>query len=450
MKRVHQVLAGLILLTAAPLWAQVGIMTAQSGSMSGDQMQTPPPVSGQAFSTEFTSEERSNYLRGGIAFLSAYTDNALGDVNGRPESDISYTVMPTVAWDRTTSRLNWVLSYAPGFTFYQRNSSRNEADQNASINFEYRLSPHVTLSAGDGFQKSSNVFNQLNPTSAAPVTGGSQDPNFSVFAPIADRLTNSANVGITYQFGLNGMMGASGSFGNLHYPYPTQVSGLYDSAGQAGGIFMSFRASQMHYFGATYQYQRLLSYPSGISNETQTQAALFFYSFLPTKRLSFSLFGGPQYSDSSPISLPQQSTTPEAKAWTPAVGASWSWRGRVSSFAMSYSHVISGGGGLYGAVHMDNASANVRQKITKALSGSLVGGYTNNNVLAGSIPFSNNGHTIQGTATLQQQFGQSLSLILGYTRLHQTYANVQVISQTPDTNREFVSLSYQFSRPLGR
>ena len=33
-------------------------------------------------------------------------------------------------------------------------------DQNASINFQYRLSPHVTFSARDGFQKSSSVFNQ--------------------------------------------------------------------------------------------------------------------------------------------------------------------------------------------------------------------------------------------------------------------------------------------------
>ena len=65
-----------------------------------------------------------------------------------------------MALDETTSRLHFILTYAPGFTFYQRESSLNEADQNASINFQYRLSPHVTFSARDGFQKSSSVFNQ--------------------------------------------------------------------------------------------------------------------------------------------------------------------------------------------------------------------------------------------------------------------------------------------------
>jgi hypothetical protein len=62
---------------------------------------------------------------------------------------------------------------------------------------------------------------------------------------------------------------------------------------------------------------------------------------------------------------------------------------------------------------------------------------------------SSNGHGILGTASLQQQLGQHLSLQLGYTRLHQNY-NVASVSATPDTNREFVTLSYEFSHPLGR
>ena len=61
-----------------------------------------------------------------------------------------------------------------------------------------------------------------------------------------------------------------------------------------------------------------------------------------------------------------------------------------------------------------------------------------------------NGHTVSGTASLQQQFGQHLNVQLGYTRLHQNYSAVAVLAATPDTNREFVSISYQFSRPLGR
>lgn len=416
-------------------------------------MQTPPPVTGQTYPTAFASEERANYLRYGVVFTPAYTDNALGGggSTSHPVSDISYSVAPTLAIDERTPRMQWVATYAPGFTFYQRLSTRNEADQNASLNFSYRLSPHVTFNAQDGFQKSSNVFNQPNFGSAGAVSGGGQVPNFSVIAPIADRLSNSGNVGLTYQFALNGMIGANGTFTNLHYPDPSQVPGLFDSSSQGGSAFYSLRISKLNYLGATYQYQRLVSYPTAGLSETQTHAVMFFYTMYPSTHFSMSFFGGPQYSDTvqppvPPLNLP----TPEAKAWTPAAGASLNWQGRLSNISLSYSHVISGGGGLIGAVHMDNGSALFRQRIAKTLSGYISGTYTQNKIVGTFTAGANNGHSISGTASLEQQLGQHLSVTLGYTRLHQSYTGVPVVSVFPDTNREYVSISYQFSRPLGR
>jgi len=102
---------------------------------SGDRMMTPPPVSGQTYPIALSSQERSNYLRAGVSFTSAYTDNVLGGVSGYPVSDISYSVAPIIALDETTTRMHTLVSYAPGFTFYQRTSDRNEADHNAAIEF---------------------------------------------------------------------------------------------------------------------------------------------------------------------------------------------------------------------------------------------------------------------------------------------------------------------------
>lgn len=413
---------------------------------SGDRMMTPPPVSGQTYPVALASEERSNYLLGGISFTSAYTDNAVGGVTGHPVSDISNSVFPVVALDETTSRLHSLLTYAPGFTFYQRTSALNSANQNASIQFEYRLSPHVTFSARDAFQKTSNVFNQPEDlTSTGVVSGGTQGANFSIIAPIADQLNNSGNVGINYQFGLNDMVGASGTFSNLHYPNPAQVPGLYDSSSQSGLAFYSHRVAKDQYIGVTYGYQRLLSYPTVGVNETQTHAAFLFYTLAPTSRFSISLFGGPQYSDTF-----QPTPLLPLRSWRPAGGASLGWQGRLNSFALSYMHIIAGGGGLIGAVKLDSATASARQQITRTLSASVAGGYSQNDLLSSELPGATNGHSISGTASVQQRFGQHLGLVLGYTRIYQSYSNIKVISATPDTNREFVAISYQFSRPIGR
>jgi len=421
---------------------------------SEDRMSTPPPVSGQAYPIALGSQERSNYLRAGVFFSGAYTDNVPSSAaNGSPISDQSYSVGPMIALDETTPRLHCLLSYAPAFTFYQHTSYRNQGDHNASIEFEYRLSPHVTFSAMDNFQKTSNVLNQVpDLSSGGVVSGGAQGANTSVIAPIADHLSNSGNAGLSYQYALNDMVGASGTFSNLHYPDQSQVPGLVDSSSQAGLAFYSHRVGRGQYVGVTYQYQRLLSHLGTGDNETQTHAALFFYTYAPrSSRFSFSLFGGPQHSDTvEPPSPPQQLQTLRTQSWDPAGGASLGWQGRLNSFALSYMHVIAGGGGLTGAVQLDSATASARQQITRTLSASLTGGYAQNNVIGSGLNSTSDGHTISGTVSLDQQIGQRLGVQLGYTRLYQSYSNVAVLSATPDTNQVFVSISYQFSRGLGR
>ena len=421
---------------------------------SEDRMITPPPVSGQTYPIALTSEERSNYLRAGLFFTGAYTDNVLPSaITGPPISDQSYSVGPTIALDETTQRSHFLLSYAPAFTFYQHTSSRNEADHNASIEFEYRLSPHVTFSAADSFQKSSNVLNQApDLSSGGAVSGGAQNANYSVIAPIADHLSNSGNAGLSYQYALNDMVGASGTFSNIHYPDQSQVPGLGDSSSQAGLAFYSHRVARGQYVGVTYQYQRLLSHLGTADNETQTHAALFFYTYAPrSSRFSFSLFGGPQHSDTvEPPFPPQQLQTVRSQSWDPMGGASLGWQGKLNSFALSYMHGIAGGGGLRGAVQMDSATVSARQQITRMLSASLTGGYAQNNVIGSGLNSTYDGHTVSGTASLQQQIGQHIGVQLGYTRLHQTYNNVAVLAANPDSNRVFVSISYQFSKALGR
>jgi hypothetical protein len=415
-----------------------------------DEMQTPPPVAAQSYPMVFASEGRANYLRYGLSFTTAYMDNVPGGYTATPVSDVSYSVAPVIAIDARTSRLHWVATYAPGFTFYQRVSGLNEADHNVSLEFTYRLSPHVKFTAQDALQKSSNVFNQGNLGSTVPISGAAQVPNTSVIPPIANHISNTGSVGLTYQFSLNGMIGVTGSFTYLDYPNPSQVPGLFNSRSQAGSAFYTHRISKMHYIGATYQYQRLLSYLTEGRSETQTHAALFFYTLYPASHFSISFFGGPQRSDTSLPPLTSSQPSLSETSWNPAAGASLSWQGRLTSLALSYSHLITAGGGLGGAVSSDSVSAAIRRQIAKRLSGSVDGGYVQNQVIAQSIPGGENGHSILGTASMQQALGEHLNVQLGYTRLHQSYPHVAILSSTPDTNREFISISYQFVRPLGR
>ena len=60
------------------------------------------------------------------------------------------------------------------------------------------------------------------------------------------------------------------------------------------------------------------------------------------------------------------------------------------------------------------------------------------------------GHSISGSVSVQHSIGEHFNAEAGYTRLHQSFGDIAVISGEPDTNREFISISYQFNRALGR
>ncbi len=447
-----RVFLGMILLTTVPLWPQ----TTAEGSVGDaghtrsaeDRMLTPPPVSGSAYPVSLGSDERANLLRYGVALSSGYSDNVLLSATGHPVSDINYSVWPTIGLDKTTTRLHWDSTYAPGFTFYQHTSARNESDHNAVFNFQYRVSPHVTFSAHDTFSKSSSVFNQLN-LAAGSVFGGAQEPNGSVIAPIANRLGNFGNVGITYQYGADDMIGAGGMFNDLHFPDKTQVTGLWDSSSRVGSAFYTHRVSHQTYVGAIYQYGRLMSYPDGVDAETKTQSVFLFYTVYPNRRLSLSFFGGPQLADTVQAAVPSLGLLAlSERSWSPAGGGSLDCESHFISAALSYAHTVSEGGGLIGAVRLDKADTALRLQFTRVLSASISGFYGNNKVI-GYSEAATNGHTISGTAALQRQIGEHVSVQLGYTRLYQNY-NIPVIAGDPYTNREFVSFSYTFARALGR
>jgi hypothetical protein len=67
------------------------------------------------------------------------------------------------------------------------------------------------------------------------------------------------------------------------------------------------------------------------------------------------------------------------------------------------------------------------------------------------LAFSNaGGHSISGSISLERRMGEHFNAEAGYTRLHQSFSDIAVISGAPNTNREFISISYQFNRALGR
>jgi len=435
----------LLLLGVAPLWSQVE-PSASGGSTSTDddsRMTIPPPVSGEAFPTTGTAEERSNFLSGGLTFVAAYDDNVFAGGESTPISDRTYSILPTIMLDETTPRRHSSLSYSAGFIFYQPTTALNTVEQSAGLDFRYRFSPHTSIGVYDSFQQSSNVFSESSPLSGGLGGGETGTDGIIVIAPFASQYLNSANVVFSYQFGADGMIGGSGTSNVLNFPNLTQVPGLYNSTSEGGSGFYTRRLTGAQYIGVTYKYLNYSTNP--VESSTVTQTASLFYSTHLNKSLSFSVSAGPQYHDSS------QGPGTETQSWGPAVSANVGWRGEHTSFQAHYSRSVYGGGGLLGTYETDNVGGTAHWQMERTFSLGATGFYSRSkNAIPLEYLTSPGGDTITGTAFLEHGLGEHINAELGYARLHQNYNTVALISTEPDSDRVYLSITYQFTRPLGR
>jgi hypothetical protein len=442
-----QACLSLALLVATPAWSQA-LPTATVGpDIPDDEYRMPIPhmASGEAFPTKTLSETRSNYLDAGLTFQPAYYDNLLAGEGTQPITDVGYSIKPSIEFDQLTSRLHQTWTYFPAFTLYQRTSARNEAGQSASLDIQYRLSPHTTVSGRDIFQKSSNVFNQAYSLAGQPISAAPPSSPAYVIAPFADQFTNTASAEIAYQFSMNEMIGGGGTTAMFNYPNQTESPGFYNSSSAGGSAFYSHRLSGTQYAGVTYRYVRILGQPVSGQLEIQTHTLFFFYNLYLGQGFTLSLAAGPQYYDY--VQLPM----PASNSVTPAVTGSTGWQGVHTSFATSYSRSVTGGAGQLGSLSSNTASASASWQLARTWSiGSAVNYALYKNVTPVSISSSQGGHSISGSVLLNHSLGDHFRAQLGYQRVHQTFNDIAAITADPDADSAFISISYHLSRPLGR
>lgn len=426
--------------------------TSDAANAAATRMLLPPPVSGLTYPTAVESETRSNYLRGGLTFSGGYVNNLYpGIVSGTSvTNDALYMIQPSLSLDYSTPRSHEVLSYTPSISFYQPDSVLNTTNHSVMGTYQYRLGPHLTFLAGDNLEKTSTTLTQPTGVGPGSVSGNLPSVTPGVVVPFAPQVSNDANVVLAWQFSPGNMVGAGGTATLLNFSNPVQAQGLFNSNARGGSGFYTHRLNGSQYMGAAYQYSTIIASPfTGVhvpSSDLQTNSILGFYTLYLSPRVSFSVGAGPQRYD-----LTQGSIAP-VRTWAPAVFASLGGQGRYASFAASYSHEVTGGEGVVGAFTSDAVEMSTRWEILPTWTIGLGGGYSriktvSTRILAGGVP---GGHTISGMASVEHRLSDALSFTVQYQRLHQNYQGISTITANPDSNYEFGSLTYHFSKGLGR
>lgn len=436
----------LFLLTAIPVWGQTdsGAQDEDDTTMATTEMAAPPPVSGQAYPTLVGAETRTNYLSGGLAVSAAYINNLYtGGSSALNETTIS--IEPDLALDQASPRQHRTIRYNPGFTFYQPTTALNEVDQNLAAKYRIQLSPHVSLTADDELQRTSTAYAATG-IGVGSVSGSAPTSLSGAVPLLAQRLSNTATAVTTWQFGPTSMVGGSAQFTELHFPNPSEATGLFDSNSQGGSFFYTRQLTEKQYTGVAYQYVDMLAYPpKSASSETQTNTIYPFFTQYLTRKVSLSISGGPQH-----YSTNASSVAPATAQWSPSVMGSIGWQGLHTAFSASYSQGVTAGGGLLGAYHSDEGGLSARWQISRDWTTSLGGGYISNKGVSQAAALSSpGGHMISGSFLIDHSISSHLVLHCEYDRTHESYAAIAALANAPDMDRVTVALAWRFMRPLG-
>jgi hypothetical protein len=426
--------------------AQVEPSATGNGGAASDEsgMMTPPPVSGMSYANTSSSDARSNYLNANVTISPAYINNVLPGAGSSPVGDFTYSILPSISFDRSAPRRMEQFSYSPSFNFYQKTTSLDSIDQNASAAFEYRFNPEVALSLGDNFSRISNVFDSSYVFSDS-VTGSTLTPTPTVIAPFAQQMINIVNGVLSYQFGLNAMIGGGGSYTKFDFPNPADAAGLYNSNESGAEVFYNRRLSRAQYVGLDYNYGRILANPSNGAVETQVHTLRPFYTLYINRACSLSVSAGVDRTDAT---APQ---APESISWSPSVVASAGWQGSRGNIAGSYAHTVTSGGGLLGVYKSNEMSVSGGWRLARTWTGDISANYTSiNSVTPLTVSSLTGGHTITVGGSVQHPIGERFSTSLQYQYLHENYGSIASIAADPDSNRVSFTFTYQFRKALGR
>ena len=449
--------AFIALLLVAVLQSSAKAQAVVQQDSASTPVQSSPIPTLQGGSLAFEPElARTNYLNTGISIGTAFDDNALNTTSGRI-SDFGYSVLPYIGLKQSRGRLNWTLGYAAGLTINQQLSNRNQGSHILGFESEYRLSPHVDFLVRDRFLMTTGFFDQVNQNHDGTSGTVLQTPNQAVITPLAKQTSNTTTTQVTYQFGRDSQIGGSGTFYRSHYNDAPVGTTLIDTNTQEAEAFYNHRLFDRDSIGVTYRFQRLTFSP--VFNSVIAHSVLATYTFRPRPNLSLSVFAGPQYTNNNSelmvlaMQLPViyvRAISISQKSWSPAVGGSFSWNGQRTSFVADASRTTSDGGGLLGAVKLTSFDAAVRRQLSRNYTAELGVIYGLSDTVGSSAVSYSSVKSATGNFSLSRRFGTDFGLTLGYAHAYQLQGNNAPVSTNINHNRAWITISYIFSRPLGR
>lgn len=415
---------------------------------------TGSPITGNTPPISFQSENGTQNVLLGTISAGAAMDTNNNNSTIDPIVGEQYFLNPSLAVQQTHGHMVWNMSYSPGLRVYVPSSSQpNQFSQLFGGTFRYDVTKRLTISLRQDYLRTNDPFQQLGTAPLQPGIGLLNQPA-TVALPDVRETSLLSEMLVNYHLAKHTSFGLSGDFTQMHYDDVIASNNTFiNNRDISGSAYLSHQFTARQAVGIQYVYLNLV-FPQGDSL-TSTHGILLFDQIAINPRMSFSIFGGPEYSRihnqevlnlsfltaQIPIQIPIA-----ASVWSPAAGTTFSWSGNRTALQASFVRRVSNGGGLLGSVEMNDASLQIKKKLARRWVGSLNADMMQENLLDATREDLN---ILSTGAEIGRELAQNTWVRLSYQRMH---GSGEYLSQAgfADHNRVTLTVQRNFNLPLGR
>ncbi len=394
--------------------------------------------------------EETNIVFATLAAGAAADDNN-NDSAFHPIGGAQYFVDPSVAIQETRSHLAWDLSYHPTLRFYVPSSSHIDLfNQAIGGAVHYDITKRLAIGLRQDYLRTDDPFQQLGDTPLQPGVGLINRPGPVLLSDFSrTQLLSTAEV--NYRLAKYTTFGISGAFMDVQgHALHVQHTNLIDTHDSLGSAFLSHQFTARQQVGVQYQFLDIV-FP-GRDTRTRTNGVLLFDQIAIRSHLNFTIFAGPEYSNihnqlllnllGKVVPIPVRSTL-----WSPAAGAMVDWRGDRVGLQASFVRRVSDGGGLVGAVEMNDGLLRLRVKLARRWIADLGGEIARHDLL--NVPRVGTLEHFDLNAGIGYELARSFWVRAYYQRI-QHISGYNSVLQFGDHDRLTVSVERQFNWPIGR
>jgi hypothetical protein len=222
-----------------------------------------------------------------------------------------------------------------------------------------------------------------------------------------------------------------------------------DTRNSSGSAFLSHQFSARQSIGMQYQ---LLNMVFQGDSHTVTQGFFLFDRIVLSPHVSFTIFAGPQYSHiHNQEAINSQSIVvliPESKTlWSPAAGGMMSWERERTAFYGEVTRRVSAGLGLLSSVELNEATFDVRRRVTSRWIANVSGQMSEDTLLSAA----SRGHIRMWNigAGISRELGRDMHVGLAYERIRRS-GDYLSAAGFGNHNRVLLTFERSFAWPMGR